>query len=470
MHRLLRAAVLALAVTLARGASARADGGDALAAFKQCDHFTLGNGLQVVLRSDHRAPFVALTIWYATGSRDDPPGRSGLAHLVEHLMFEGSRHVPGGHKRWVHKLQLLSANAETDLDRTRYFETFYSANLEAALWLESDRMGFPDPLDEAALARARAAVRHERGEKIDDRAYAAALLRFHRALFPAPHPYGQDGQGDDRALDAIRLEDVRAFRARWYVPANATLSMVGDFDPDQARVLVQKYFAPLPSPPRPAPPAVEAPALERELVLREPERFGSLTNLWIGWRTPGFFVPGDATADVVAHLLTGGRSSRLGRRLDQEQRLTVSTQAHQASYLGVSAFTIRLTLNPGVDPQRTLAAVDDELADLAEHGPSRDELAAALAYLELRLVTGLEGVGGLERTAEKLALYQYALGDPSGILRDRDRYRAVQAEDVRRFVREQLDPQRRVVLIAEPIAGTSAPRPAPPLDDVEDDR
>lgn len=457
MKAVSRFAVMLLALALA--APLRADSRDDLAAFRRVDHFHLPNGLEVVLYEDHRAPFVAINIWYHTGYRDDPPGRAGMAHLFEHLMFEGSAHVAGGHKSWLFRVRAFAANATTSLDRTRYFETVPAANLEAALWLESDRMGFLlDGLDDRALERAREAVRHEREEKVDSRAYGAASERFLMLSYPAGHAYGRPPNGSDRELDAVTLDDVRSFHKTWYVPANATISLAGDFSTAQAKQLVRHYFETLPTRARPARPQVSVAPPSSETVIHEREQLGNLTLVWMSWHTPGFFAPGDAAGDAVADLLTGGPSSRLGRLLDQRDRLTYTTRARQASHYGTSEFNILMVLQPGVDPQRAIAGVDAELADLAEKGPTPDELAIALASRKLHLVRGLDGVAGLARIADVVQTYADGMGDPSGVLRDRSRYEAITVDDVSTFVRRYLDPHKRVVVIDDPVT------PARPTD------
>jgi len=470
-ERLASLTALVIATWIGAAAPAWAGAGDDLAFFTHIDHVQLANGLEVYLHEDHRAPFVAVSIWYHVGYRDDTPGRLGLAHLFEHLMFEGSAHIPVGHKWWLPRLKAFSANALTSLDRTDYFETVPSANLEAALWLESDRMGFVSAgFDPAALDRAREAVRHEREENVDSRAYAVAVQRFRSMLYTDVHPYGRPANGSDRELDGILLSDVRAFRAKWYLPANATLVLVGDFTIPQAKALVHKYFETLPGGSRPPMPALALGAQERESILHQPESLGNLTILSIGWRSPAFFASDDAAGDVLADVLTGDPSSRLGRQLNQNQHLTFTTRARQVSHPVLSHFEISLVLQPGVDPQRAMAALDAELGDLGEKGPTQEELAAALARRQLRFVRGLDGVAGLARIADLIQLYNQSIGDPSGILRDRARYQAVTAEDVRRFVRNYLDRRRRVVLIADPIA-RARPNDLPILpDDSEGDK
>jgi zinc protease len=460
---------LAAAIGIAPVAAAQPR--DDLAFFAHVDRSKLSNGLELILHEDHRAPFVMVSLSYHVGHRDDPQGQNGLAHIFEHLMFEGSQHVPGGHKSWLARLKTLSANATTHLDRTRYFELVPSANLEAALWLESDRMGFLfGGLDAGALDRAREAVRQERAQKVGSKPYAAGGQHFQAALFPPKHPYGRPGTGSDRELDAIRDSDLHAFAEKFYVPANATLVLTGDFQTDQVKALVKKYFETLPAGTRHTSPEFAVAAQEQEVVAHEAEPLGNMTVVAVGWRTPAFFAPGDAAADLLAEILTAGSSSRLGRRLDQKERLTLTTRAHQLSHADVSEFTIDLVLQRGADPQRALAALDAELAELAEKGPTPDEMAAALARRELQLVHGLDGVGGLGRIANVIQLYVELLSDPGGILRDRERYRAVTAADVRDFVRTSLERRRRVVYIFDPVK-QARPGDAPMLpDDAEGDR
>ena len=435
-------------------AAARAGLSDDLAPLVAHERYTLANGLQVIIRQDPRQGFVAVSVHYRAGSRDDPPGRSGLAHLFEHLMFQGSHDSGGGMLEWAGRLSAIEMNATTWRESTRFHETVPAGSLETALWLESDRMGWLT-LAENTLAMEKAAVKNERRQNVLSVPYGLAEEAFFGALFPPGHPYASSG-GKEAQIDAATLGDAEAFYRSAYRPANATLAIVGDVDPKWVKARVARYFGPLP----PGPPlrrAQVAPVrLDREVRVHHPERLGPLPRVYLGWLSPAFFSPGDAAGDLLAAILAGGRSSRLARRLDRAG-LARNVVARQQSFEEQSVFRIVVTTGKADNPEDVIAAIDQELAELRARGPTADELAAALASWEVTLVSRLDGVRGLGRTAEELQSYNHVLGQPAGLLRDLERYRAVTPEEVRRFAAEVLEPARRVVLIAEPVQAGGQP-------------
>src|ERR1700681_3433157 len=280
------------------------------------EKYTLPNGLVVILSEDHRLPLVSTNIWYHVGPANELPGRTGFAHLFEHMMFEGSRHVSGSaHFHFLEAAGASDINGTTDFDRTNYFETIPSNQLELALWLESDRMGYlPDELNQASLTNQQDVVRNERRQSIENSPYGIVEEAVFHNLFPKGHPYYADVMGSHADIQAAKLEDVRNFFKLYYAPNNASLAIVGDFDPAQAKQLVAKYFAPLKrGAPVPKIAAVTPPivAQHRAVIHDQVE----LPRVYMGWLTSPIFKPGDANADLASAIRGGGKSSRLYKHL-----------------------------------------------------------------------------------------------------------------------------------------------------------
>ena len=257
------------------------------------EKYTLPNGLVVILSEDHRLPLVSTNIWYHVGPANEVPGRTGFAHLFEHMMFEGSKHVPGNsHIRFLEAAGASDLNGTTDFDRTNYFETLPSNQLELALWLESDRMGYlPDKLDQASLTNQQDVVRNERRQSIENSPYGIVEEGVYHLLFPKSHPYHADVMGSHADIQAAKLEDVRNFFKLYYAPNNASLAIVGDFDPAQAKQFVEKYFGPLKrGAPVPKIAAVTPPITsERRAVIHDQVE---LPRVYMAWLTSSIFKPG----------------------------------------------------------------------------------------------------------------------------------------------------------------------------------
>ena len=280
------------------------------------EKYTLPNGLDVILSEDHRLPMVAVNIWYHVGPANEAAGRTGFAHLFEHMMFEGSKHVPGNtHFRHLEAAGATDINGTTDFDRTNYFETLPSNQLELALWLESDRMGYlPDVLDQASLTNQQDVVRNERRQSVENSPYGIVGEAIYHHLFPKGHPYYPDVIGSHADIQAAKLEDVRNFFKLYYAPNNASLAIVGDFDPAQTKKLVEKYFGPLKrGAPVPKIAAATPPiTAERRAVVKDQVE---LPRVYEAWLSSSIFKPGDSDADLAATILGGGRSSRLYKKL-----------------------------------------------------------------------------------------------------------------------------------------------------------
>ncbi|HEY0838835.1 MAG TPA: pitrilysin family protein, partial [Vulgatibacter sp.] len=372
----------------------------------------------------------------------------------EHMMFQGSRNVEDDvHIRMLENVGATDLNGTTNFDRTNYFETVPSHHLETALWLESDRMGFLlDSLTADKFARQQEVVKNERRERTDAAPYGLAREKAWQALFPAPHPYYGSVIGSMEDLDAATLDDVRNFFQTWYAPSNATLAIVGDFDRDTIRATIEKYFGSLPSRPKPEQPAVAPVALEKKVELRVDEPIANLPKLQIYWHSPAFFQPGDAEADVLAIALSGGKSSRLYKRLVREKKLAQSVSAWQQSLGAQSVFVIDAVARPGVTTDRLLAEIDTVLDEVRTRGPSAREIRQARNKIETGNVAGLQSVGGFGGKADQLQAYNHFLGEPGRFDWDMQRYETVTSADVQEFARTVLDPEKRVILHAVPPA------------------
>lgn len=423
------------------------------------EKYTLDNGLTVVLHEDHRLPLVAVSVWYDVGALDERPGRTGFAHLFEHMMFQGSAHVPEDqHFQILQSVGATQVNGTTSFDRTNYFETVPSGALETALWLESDRMGFLlEAVTQRSLDNQISVVQNERRQSVENRPYGLMEEQLIQTLFPAPHPYSGNVIGSLEDIQAATLEDVKAFFRTYYTPANATLTLAGDFEPDAAKALVEKYFGPLEGQPAPPEPDVGFEPLERELVVRFPEPVGRLPKITVAWLLPGAFFEGSAALDLLAHVISGTRSSRLDRQVSHEDPLAASVSASFREHAAGSIFRIDLVVRPGRTVQEARAAIDGVLDDLRTRPPTEAERKRALFDWEVRVFRQLERLGGFGGRAEQLQSYHHYLGDPGKLPWDVARHRSVTREDLAEAM-ERLD-DRRVVMLAQPLGGQAAGAP-----------
>ena len=309
----------------------------------------LGSRLEVILAEDHRLPLVAVNLWYHVGPANERDGRTGFAHLFEHMMFEGSQHVgPKAHNRYLEAAGASDINGSTDFDRTNYFETLPSNQLELALWLESDRMGYLlGTLDREKLANQRDVVRNERRQTTENTPYGLVEEQVYHQLFPKSHPYYADVIGSHQDIEAARLSDIREFFRQYYTPNNAGLVIAGDIDPPKARALVEKYFASIPSGPSVPKITAQPPVLtseKRAVVTDQVE----LPKVYMAWITPTAFQPGDADAALLAEILGGGKSSRLYKKLVYEKQIAQDVLVYVQSLRLGSVFELLSTAKPGV--------------------------------------------------------------------------------------------------------------------------
>jgi zinc protease len=408
----------------------------------------LDNGLHVVVHEDHSCPIVAVNVWYHVGSKNEVPGRTGFAHLFEHLMFEGSAHHDAG---YFEPLQLAGGtlNGSTNPDRTNYWEVVPATALELALWMESDRMGFLLPaLTEEKFANQRDVVLNERRQNYENRPYGMAGLAMIDALFPEGHPYHWATIGSPEDLRAATADDVRAFFRRYYHPANASLAIAGDVDADRALELAAAYFGEIPAgdPPDAVPPTPPHARPSRRLVEDRVE----LPRLYLGWLSPAMYADGDAELDLLADELATGKASRLYRSLVYERRIATDVSAGQGSRELGSAFQIVATAVPGVGLGVIEDAIHEEIARVRAAEVSEDELARTRALTETAFVSRLQSVGGFGGKSDQLNNYNVFLGDPGFFSRDLERYRSTGRARVRAAAEAHLDAVHCVTLSAVP--------------------
>jgi zinc protease len=427
------------------------------------EKYTLPNGLEVILSEDHRLPLVAVNLWYHVGPVNEEPGRTGFAHLFEHMMFQGSKHVPGDtHFRALEGAGASNLNGTTDFDRTNYFETVPANQLELALWLESDRMGYLlDQVDQANLSNQQDVVRNERRQSVENQPYGIVEETLFHQLFPKEHPYYASVIGSHADIQAAKLEDVKNFFKLYYAPNNASLAIVGDIDKAAARQLVEKYFGALKQGTPVPKPSVQTPSVtsERRAVVQDRVE---LPRVYMAWLTSPIFKPGDADADIAANALGGGRSSRLYKALVYDKQIAQDVSVSQYSLMLGSVFQIEATARPGHTAEEIEKAIDEELARFREAGPDQTEVERARNIFETRIIRGLENLGGFGGIADRLNTYNHYLGDPGYLAQDLQRYRDVTPASVRTFVQQQLAPAARVVVHGVPgKQDLGAPIPAP---------
>src|SRR5580704_7366366 len=375
--------------------------------------YTLPNGLQVILTEDHRLPIVGVDLWYHVGPVKERAGRTGFAHLFEHMMFEGSKHVgEKAHFKYLEAAGASDINGTTSFDRTNYFETLPSNQLELALWLESDRMGFLlDTLDRQKLTNQRDVVRNERRQSVENQPYGLVDEALVHTLFPVDHPYHANVMGSHADVEAARLEDVRQFFRQYYAPNNATIVIAGDINKEKTKALLEKYFGPIPKGPDVPKVDVVTPAITAEKRITVTDTV-QLPKVEFGWLTPPAFAPGDADADFASYILGGGKSSRLYQKLVYEQQIAQSTECYNQSQALKSWTTCELVARPGITAEQLEKAADEVINDFLQTGPTQAEMERARNTTESRKIRGLQRVGGFGGIADTLNYYNQYTGDP----------------------------------------------------------
>ena len=414
--------------------------------------FRLANGLTVVLHQDKSVPVVTVNVWYHVGSANEKPGRTGFAHLFEHLMFEGSKNVKEG----VFDTLLESAggnnNGSTNNDRTNYFEDVPSNALELALYLESDRMAYLlDTMTPQRVDGQRDVVKNERRQSYENEPYGMASIEIDKMLWPATHPYSWPTIGYMEDLTAASHSDVVEFFKKYYAPNNASLVVAGDIDFDRTRALVEKWFGEIPrgTAVEPvAPPAAILTGVQKKTLT---DRV-TLPRVYLAWLTPRLFAPGDATLDVAGGVLAGGKNSRLYKRLVYDMQIAQDVSAYQASAALGSSFQIVATARPGKNIADIQRVIDEELDKLRTEPPTAREVQRAINQAQASFYRRMERVGGFEGKANQLNAYYVESGDPDYFAEDLARYTPLSPSDVQAAIVNWLPKDRRVELLVLPEA------------------
>ncbi len=417
------------------------------------EKYQLGNGLEVILHQDKSLPLVAVNVWYHVGAVDERPGRTGFAHLFEHVMFQGSAHVGDDmHFKYLQRAGVSDVNGTTGFDRTNYFQTVPRNQLGLALWLESDRMGYLlHALTAAKLDKQRLVVKNERRQRYDNRPYGKAGEKLCQALFPAPHPYGGCVIGTMKDLTAASLNDVKSFFKKYYTPANATLTLAGDFDLAEAKKMVTRYFGPLKGAARPKRTLPKAPVHKKEqrFVLQDRVRFPKVI---IGWVTPPFFQKGDADLDLLSQILVHGKSSRLYADLVYKKKLVQeSVSAYQRSAQAGSMFVISALAGGKHTADEVEKGLLRVLSQVARRGVTRAELARARTVIETHTMMSLQRVGARANLLQRYNLYK---GDPGWLAKDLLRYRKATRRSVQAAAKRLIKDKGRVVIHVLPPAAS----------------
>lgn len=409
--------------------------------------YVLPNGLTVILSSDKTTPTVAVNVWYKVGSKNEEIGRTGFAHLFEHVMFTGSGNVPYGiHDKLTEGIG-GSNNGTTNNDRTTYYETVPSNYLESVLWLEADRMGFLlDTLDLAKLNAQRDIVKNERRQGVDNQPYGRAGEILTHQMYPAGHPYSWDVIGSMTDLSAASEADVKNFFRLYYAPDNAFLAIVGDFDAAQARAWVSKYFGDIPRGKPITRPNAKPVVLAAEKRLVYEDRV-QVPRLYIQWPTVGVNEDDRFALDLLGTILTGARTARITKALVYDEQNAASASARQATNEDVGEFLLTLTPRPGHGLTNLEAAADAIIERLKAEGPTAEEIQKATAGQELSFVRGLESNLGKAFRLTDAAGYH---GDPGYFKTEYQKTLSVTAADVKRVANKYLRPGR-VVLSVVPL-------------------
>ncbi|HRN52583.1 MAG TPA: pitrilysin family protein [Gemmatimonadaceae bacterium] len=395
---------------------------------------TLPNGLTLIIHQDPSVPVVTTNVWYHVGSGDEKPGRTGFAHLFEHLMFMGSKNAP--YPQFDRLLEAAGAgnNGSTTTDRTNYYESGPASALPLMLWLEADRLGWMlETMDEPKVDLQRDVVKNERRQSYENQPYGLAYENLVAAIYPAGHPYSWSTIGSMADLSAASLEDVKDFFRTYYTPNNATVVVAGAVNPDSVRALARQMFGEIPRGPaieRPRPAAFTL--RDTTIVLEDRVQ---LPRVYLAWHTVPEFSADDAALDIAAYILSGARNSRLTQALVFQRELATNASAFNSSKRLDGDFQVVATARPGIALDSLTRVIDAELRRLASEPPTARELEQAKNSIEASFLNGLEFV---DAKADRLNAYYYATGTPDYFQQDLDRYRRVTAADVSRVVRQYL--------------------------------
>ncbi|MFH0735225.1 MAG: pitrilysin family protein [bacterium] len=412
--------------------------------------YVLPNGLNVLLHEDHSIPMVSVNMWYHVGSANEKVGRTGFAHLFEHLMFEGSKNVPEGKfDEWLESVGGEN-NGSTSNDRTNYWENVPSNALELALFLDSDRMGFltasmtPETVDGQ-----RSIVKNEKRESYDNQPYGLVWENLAKTLYPKGHPYSWTTIGSMDDLNAATFDDVVGFFNTYYAPNNASLSIAGDINPKETIKLVEKWFGQIPAG-KPVPP-IDAPIAkltEEKIVVLEDKV--QLPRLYMTWLTPAKYLPGDGELEILANILAGGKNSRLYQKLVYEMQIAQDVEAFQDNQKLCSSFMIIATAREGHTLTELKNVIQAEIDKLKKEPPTLRELNRAVNQFEARFLDNLEMVGGFGGKGDLLNEYYFYTGNPDYFNESISRYRAFSVSDIQTIAQTYLKNDARVLLSVVP--------------------
>lgn len=395
----------------------------------------LANGLEIILFQNSSVPFIAVNIWYKVGSANEVRGKTGLAHLFEHMMFQGSKNVPKEmHFRYIQEAG-GTLNASTSFDRTNYFEKLPANDLELALWLESDRMGFfLEALDQIKLDNQRSVVLNERLERYDNQPYGLAWEKLISNLYPENHPYSWPTIGYARDIESYTIEDVSNFFKTYYSPSNATIVIAGNFKSDKVKNLIKKYFADIKTNGTPA--LLNSDSFElNEVKHITLEDKVSLERIYFGWPSPKAFEDDDATMDIISDLLTGSKNARLTRKLIYEMEIAQDVSSMQFSGKYGGHFMIMVTAKPGKSLDDIKKIVFEEISGLAETTITEKELVRSKNVIKSNFIYSLQNI---DTVADMLNLYKFYLGEPNSFNFDLKRYNIVKQDDISAAVKKYL--------------------------------
>jgi zinc protease len=417
------------------------------------EKYHLANGLTVILSEDHRLPQVAVNVWYHVGAGNQAHGRSGFAHLFEHMMFSGTKHAPDPDSI-LEQIGASGVNGSTSFDRTNYYETVPANELPTALWLESERMGFLLPtLDAEKLKIQRDVVSNERRQRVENVPYGLTQQRLCDLIYPEPHPYFECVIGVIAEIQGASLDDVRSFFKQFYGPNNASLVLVGDFDPAAAKDLIQKYFGPIPRGPEVKRPDIPIARIKGQVKETESDKLAQLPRFELVWDGVKPFDDDEPAGDVLTEVLAGGKTSRLYRLLVREKQVASNVESGNPS-LGLTGWIqVASTARPGHTPEELRTLIQSVIDDIKQNGVTAEEVERAKRKLVAAQLRSLERASA---RADLLNNYEMWLGDPGFLPRDLARYRAVTPQMVQAFAKKFLVDDARLELTVLPAAKTTA--------------
>ena len=409
--------------------------------------YKLDNGLTVILHNDSSAPIVTVNIWYHAGSKDEKPGRTGFAHLFEHMLFQGSLNV--GDDEHFKLIQGVGGNlnASTSSDITNYFETTPSNYLEMLLWLESDRMGWLLPaMTDKKLDNQKDVVKNERRQSFENRPYGLAWQNIYFKLYPDDHPYHWPPIGSMEDLSAASLEDIKGFFQSYYGPNNASLVIAGDFDSEQAKVWVKKYFGEIPSGPEVVHPNPDMPVLTEEVRFMMEDKV-QLPRIYLVWHSVPLYAKDDAVLDVLGEILSSGKNSRFYKAMIYDNPIAQDAAAFQYSREIAGSFEMEITATPETNLSEIEKTVWEEIEKIQNELPTEREMRRAINSIEANFVFGIQSIGS---KADRLNAYYTWTGIPDGFEKDLSRYSRVTAEDVQRVANKYLHKNNLIILSVVP--------------------